>query len=121
MRRVFWERGGARWGVALLAVAAAALLKLSIAPWVDRESPFLFFFAAVMVSAWYGGAGPGLLATLIAALAGDFLFVTPAFRFVALDRSKLVELTQFVGRGCHQPAGRRAAPGALACGSGDGQ
>ena len=99
MRWAFGERGGSRWGVALLAVAAAALLKLSIAPWVDRESPFLFFFAAVMVSAWYGGAGPGLLATLLAALVGDFLFVPPTFRFVALDRSKLVELTQFLVEG----------------------
>ena len=50
-------RSRARWhyGVAVLAVAIALLLKLLLIPLIDRESPFLLFFAAVLVSAWYGG------------------------------------------------------------------
>src|SRR4051812_42296308 len=28
-------------------------------------SPFIMFFAAVMVAAWFGGLGPGLLATAL--------------------------------------------------------
>jgi PAS domain S-box-containing protein len=35
------------------------------------------FFAGVMVSAWYGGFGPGLLTTVLSAFSIDMLFITP--------------------------------------------
>lgn len=56
------------YGVAVLAVAVALALKLLLQPLLEMESPFLIFFAAVMVSAWYGGKGPGFLATALAGL-----------------------------------------------------
>jgi K+-sensing histidine kinase KdpD len=45
--------------------------------------PFLFlFFAAVMTSAWFGGAAPGLFAVLLSTLAVDYFFVPPFHSFV---------------------------------------
>jgi K+-sensing histidine kinase KdpD len=45
--------------------------------------PFLFlFFAAVMASAWFGGAAPGLFAVLLSTLAVDYFFVPPFHSFV---------------------------------------
>lgn len=38
----------------------------------DSSIPLSLNFAAVMVSAWYGGAGPGILASLLALLSGNF-------------------------------------------------
>ena len=88
-----------RYGVTVLAVGAAVLLKLVVASWVERESPFLLFLAAVMVSAWYGGAGPGLLATGLAALASDFFFMEPLYSFSGYNRQQGVRLAQFVLEG----------------------
>src|SRR5919109_5004501 len=55
------------YGFALLCVAASALLTWSLRP-VIETSVFSLFIAAVMISAWYGGLGPGLLATVLAVM-----------------------------------------------------
>ena len=56
-----------RYGVAVLSTGLALLLTLLLAPWLDLPvSPL--FFAAVAVSAWYGGFGPGLCAALLSTL-----------------------------------------------------
>jgi signal transduction histidine kinase len=41
---------------------------------IPLRSPFLLLFAAIMVSAAYGGLGPGVLATVLATLASEFPF-----------------------------------------------
>ena len=81
-----------RYVVALLSVAAAFGLKLLIEPLIVQETPFLFVFAAVMVSAWYGGLGPGLLATVLAALVTDYFFLYPTgdFSGLSLESTPLV-------------------------------
>lgn len=52
------------------ALAVAATLLALLLTWLCLPllglNLFLFFFAAITVSAWYGGWGPGLLATLLA-------------------------------------------------------
>ncbi|TAK10283.1 MAG: DUF4118 domain-containing protein [Candidatus Manganitrophaceae bacterium] len=68
------------YGLAVLATASALLLKLAIGTWIESP-PFLLFFAAVMISSWYGGLGPGLLATLLAALADVYFFFLPSQSF----------------------------------------
>jgi K+-sensing histidine kinase KdpD len=68
-------------GIALLSVAAAlfsTLLLQHLFPY-----PFLFlFFAAVMISAWFGGTASGLFAVLLSTLAVDYFFVPPFHSFV---------------------------------------
>jgi hypothetical protein len=56
--------------VAVLAVGLALLVKLLLNPLIEEESPFLLFFGAVMVGAWFGGLGPGLFATALASSDG---------------------------------------------------
>jgi|SRR5215208_2611104 len=73
------------YGVAVLSVAAALELKLLIDPLIMQETPFLFVFAAIMVSAWYGGLGPGLLATVLATLTTDYFFLYPIGSFSGLS------------------------------------
>lgn len=65
-----------RYVVALGAVVAALALKYPFAS-LGADHPFLLLPAAVIVSTWYGGRGPGLFATAIAALAADILFLPP--------------------------------------------
>src|SRR5689334_12176146 len=65
-----------RYGLAVALTIVALLLSLSLSPWV-QESPFSLFLAAVAVSAWYGGLGPGLMATLLGGLICATFFLPP--------------------------------------------
>jgi PAS domain S-box-containing protein len=66
-----------RYGVAALAVGVALLVKLLLDPLTVQDTPFLLVFGAIMVSAWYGGLGPGLMATGLSVLATDYFFLYP--------------------------------------------
>jgi PAS domain S-box-containing protein len=71
-----------RYGAAVLLVGAAILFKWALDRLIRVETPFLLCFASVMVAAYYGGLGPGLLATLLSAVLTDVLWfrssATPA-------------------------------------------
>ena len=67
-----------RYALAVLSVGLALLMQLTLIPLVGgdpRSSPFLLFFAAVMVSAWFGGLWPGVLATVLSALLAGYFFL----------------------------------------------
>jgi PAS domain S-box-containing protein len=68
---------GLRYSVAVMAVGAALGIKLLLDPLTVQDTPFLLVFGAIIVSAWYGGLGPGLLATFISAIATDYFFLYP--------------------------------------------
>lgn len=80
-RALAWRSRILRYGVAALAVGVALLLKLILETVIVQEAPFLLVFAAVMVSAWYGGLGPGLAATALAGLVTDYYFLPPRGAF----------------------------------------
>jgi signal transduction histidine kinase len=64
-----------RYGCAVVSVAAAlGATKLLGAERVGESS---LFFAAVALSAWYGGLGPGLLATVLAGGCTAFFLIEP--------------------------------------------
>src|SRR5918994_6566518 len=70
-----------RYGVAVLAARAALGIKLLLDPLTVQDTPFLLVFGAIIVSAWYGGLGPGLIATGLSVLATDFFFLYPRGSF----------------------------------------
>jgi PAS domain S-box-containing protein len=78
-----------RYGLATLAVALVLLLKLLLDPLITEQSPFLMLAGAVMVGAWFGGLGPGLLATALGALAADYFFLPPRGSFTGLGEGFL--------------------------------
>src|SRR6266850_2518817 len=67
------------WYAISIASVGLALALASLLP--DRADPshFTLFFAAVMVSAWYGGLGAGLVATILSALSLDYFFMSPIY------------------------------------------
>jgi diguanylate cyclase (GGDEF)-like protein len=66
-----------RWyGLAVLLGVLALVLMVLLRPLMEH-SIFLLFVAAVAISALYGGLGPGLMATLLSALAANFFFLPP--------------------------------------------
>jgi signal transduction histidine kinase len=98
------------------AVAAVLAVKLALVPWVEHDTPFLLFFAAVLVAGWYGGFGPGLVATALAAAASAYFFMAPYQDLRVADPVQRVRLAMFSGEGLfisalaafHQRARRRA-------------
>ncbi|HXG20859.1 MAG TPA: ATP-binding protein [Methylomirabilota bacterium] len=82
-----------RYGVASALVAAALFLTFLLHSLLDPPV-FSVFFAAVMISAWYGGLGPGLLATLLAVLAIDIAFLSSP-ETPALNPQSFLRLTLF--------------------------
>src|SRR5919107_1493508 len=85
-----------RYGVAVLAVGMAFLVKLLLDPLIVQETPFLLIFGAIMISAWYGGLGPGLLATVAAGLATDYFFLQPTSSFSGLSLETVPLLAFFL-------------------------
>jgi PAS domain S-box-containing protein len=73
-----------RYGVAVLAVALILVLKVLLSPLITQQSPFLLMAGAVMIGAWFGGFGPGLLATVLGALSADYFFLEPVGSFALL-------------------------------------
>jgi PAS domain S-box-containing protein len=65
-----------RYSIAVGAVGAALLLSFFLRSFVE-PNPFIFFFAAVALSAGYGGFRAGLLATILSILLTDYFFIPP--------------------------------------------
>jgi signal transduction histidine kinase/CheY-like chemotaxis protein len=78
--------------IAVLAVAGASVATAVLWPLI-RPSATPLFFAAVAVSSWYGGLGPGLLATALAAGVTEVWFIPPFFTF---DLGSIVRVVSFV-------------------------
>jgi PAS domain S-box-containing protein len=70
--------------IAILSVIAATLVTWSLGSLMQR-SVFLFFFTAVMLSAWRGGHGPGLTATILSILLSGYFFYPPIHTFGQFD------------------------------------
>ena len=66
---------GRRYAVAILAVLVAFAIRYLIYPDLQNRLVFTFFVPAAMVAVWYGGVGPGILATALGLLLGDYFFL----------------------------------------------
>ena len=69
-----------RYGLSLLAVTVSLLVSIWLRPH-SFTTPYLLFYPAVILSLWFGGLWPGLLATLLSALTVDFFQLPPYDRF----------------------------------------
>jgi PAS domain S-box-containing protein len=88
-----------RYGLAILVLAVAVLVRLPFQPLLGETTPFLFFFPAIMAAAWYGGLGPGLLATGLSAVAANYFFMAPTFSFRVPNLASAVQIGLFSGIG----------------------
>lgn len=71
MLRTLW-----RYGLAVLTVAVALIITRSLQEYTDVTP---LFYAAIVISAWFGGRGPGLLAVLLATVSLDYYFLAPLY------------------------------------------
>jgi PAS domain S-box-containing protein len=67
-----------RYGLSVLLVALGTAATMPLRIYGVRTS---LFFPAVLLSTWYGGTGPGLLAVLLSTLSINFFFTEPFLQF----------------------------------------
>jgi C4-dicarboxylate-specific signal transduction histidine kinase len=81
---LLWPKPPAIWSYAIAVLSVAAALIISRWPALHLEAaPVSLFLCAVMFSAWFGGIGPGLLATALSGLAFYYYFLPPMFSLAA--------------------------------------
>src|SRR5205807_9606261 len=77
-------------------VALAMLARFFVWPFLHQEVPFLFLWPAVIASAWFGGFGSGLLATIFAALAEVYFVLDPRGSFGVASSDEAAGAALFV-------------------------
>jgi C4-dicarboxylate-specific signal transduction histidine kinase len=82
-----------RYGLAMALVAAALGLTFLLLSVVSTAG-FLFFYTAVVASAWFGGKWPGWLAVILSALAVEYFFMAPIHSF-GVNRESLPIFIEF--------------------------
>src|SRR5260221_12349022 len=95
--RLLWRRNKPALRSYAVAVGPTAVA-LGIARWLDvhfESAPVSLFLCAVMLSAWLGGVGPGLLAAALSAAAFSYYFVSPIFA-LAVDGKEIPRFVMFV-------------------------
>ncbi|XWK91290.1 MAG: PAS domain S-box protein [Phormidium sp.] len=80
--------------VAIATTGIALLLTLWLEPLMTRTSS-AFFFIAIIVSTWYGGIRPGIVAVALSVLAINYYIITPIKQISIADPDYLVRLVLF--------------------------
>jgi len=81
--------------VPLVSVAVAIAVRLALRPWIGYEAPYIQFYPAIMLASWYGGWGPGILATTLSAAAAIAWLLGP-LSLRPSDVANLISCTFFV-------------------------
>ncbi|CAN5768561.1 hypothetical protein BH10CHL1_BH10CHL1_07840 [soil metagenome] len=84
-----------RYGMALLTVVAAVLLTTRI-PALKTGTPFAFLYAAVTISAWYGGLRAGLVAVGLSVLSGLIWLLAPDSPWFLISGAQVIQLGAFL-------------------------
>jgi len=90
---LLWRKPPAILGYAVAILSVIAVVIISRWPALHlQEHPAALFLCAVMISAWLGGAGPGLCATVLSCVAFNYYFLAPVHWFAM----KYEEIPRFV-------------------------
>jgi PAS domain S-box-containing protein len=94
------NRPFARYAIAIIAVGAGLLVQETLNRALGKQLPtFILLYPPVLLVAVLAGLRPGLVATLLAVLDADYLFMSPVGHFAISSVSDLVSLTIFLAMG----------------------
>ncbi len=83
----------------LLLVSAATGLKCLLFRDIERDLPFTFMYAAVAGSAWIGGFGAGITATILSSFSARYFFLYPFYSLSISSRINVLRVLLFVLEG----------------------
>jgi two-component system sensor kinase FixL len=86
------------YAVAIVALAAASVFRYALRDAFGLKVPFLQFYPAILVAAWFGGLGPGVLATAGSTFAAMY-FLLPPDGLAVTDPTDQLSLAVFVATG----------------------
>jgi PAS domain S-box-containing protein len=86
----------AQYAFAVLVVILAWLLREFVNPILGERVPFILFYPTVVLAAWFGGLGPGLLSTALSVFIAWYVFMPPAYSFTLSDPTGLAQLLIFL-------------------------
>lgn len=95
----FFDRHIKQYVIATLVVTVVTISKFMIGEFLQIESPFLLFVFAILLSAWRGGFGAGLYATLATSLVIAFFFLPPQHSIEVYDPKQYFLFAIFIGQG----------------------
>jgi PAS domain S-box-containing protein len=85
------------YGVAVLATVVATVFRLALIPLIgDYAIPFITYFPAVLLSAWYGGFRAGVLNLLLSTAVGAYMFSYPPRSFRVPSPTDQISLVIFL-------------------------
>lgn len=82
--------------LAIVASAAAVLLRWLLDPVLGEQLPLVTLFGAIAVAVWFGGYGPALLAVVVGYFACHYLFIEPRFALRFVSAQNLVGLIAYL-------------------------
>ncbi len=84
-----------KFGFSIILLALITYFKLHPNSLLGSETPFLLYFAVVILSTGFGGIGPGIFATFCSAILCDYYFLSP-YRSFNLNHIHGIQLLSFV-------------------------
>ena len=88
------------YGVALLVVALATLVRMLLWGELSEAGPFTTYSLAIIIAALVCGFWPGMMATVLSVLIGWYLFLAPTFSFALFSTKEAWTVTMFALVAC---------------------
>ena len=86
----------AQYAFAVLVVILASLLRYFGNPILGEQVPFILFYPTVVLAAWFGGLGPGILSTVLSGFIAWYVFMPPTYAFALSDPTGPAQLMIFL-------------------------
>lgn len=88
-----------RYLLGVILVVLVTLLRMPLAPLIGNSVPFNLYFPAILIAGWFGGFGPGFVATLFAGVCAKTWFFEPFGSFSIPDWGSAFRLIVFIVNG----------------------
>ena len=85
-----------RYGFVVLTVVIASLLRSALVSAIGEGVPFILYYPTVVLCAWFGGLGPGLLSAALGGLVAWYVFIPPQYSFMFSDPTAPAQMTLFL-------------------------
>ncbi len=88
-----------RYGIAVVTIALATWVRLLLDPLVGNRIPYATLLFAVLVTAWYEGVWPALLAVFLGVFSADYFLVLPRGSLGLTGADQYIDLAAYLAVG----------------------